>query len=131
MKLLKLLAAEMYRDGGSLEATFLDTLGTESSLFLQVSRMPDDEGYHHRDLYPSRYRREGAMPKPILKGSEQEREWMDALASWIGSNISEKKLASLRSADFQSSRTPVSDWTREDWRLYWLVLLFDHIPRRE
>jgi hypothetical protein len=131
MNLSKLLGADMYRDGGSLEASFLDTSSTERSLFLKVSRMPDDEGYHHRDLYPSRYRRDGVMPDPILKGSEEEREWMDALAAWIGTNISREKLAGFRSAEFRSSRPAASDWTMDDWKLYRLVLLFDHIPRRE
>lgn len=131
MKLSKLLAAEMYRDGGSLEATFLDISGTERSLFLQVSRMLDEEGYHHGDLYSSRYRRRaGPMLEPISKGSDQEREWMDALAAWIETNIPEEKLADFRSEDFRSDRT-VKAWTMDDWKLYWLVLLFDHIPRRE
>jgi hypothetical protein len=55
---------------------------------------------------------------------------MDALAAWIATNVSDEKLAALRSMDW-SSRTAASDWTMDDWKLYRLVLLFDHIPRRE
>lgn len=132
MKLARLLEAEIYRDGGSLEATFQDDAGNERSLFLQVSRMPDEKGYHHKALYPSRYRLADEMPAPILKGSDQEKQWMDALAAWIASNISAEKLATFRSADFQANdRTTASNWAREDWKLYWLVLLYDHIPKRE
>jgi hypothetical protein len=133
MKLLQLLKAEMYRDGGSLEAIFLDATGVERSLFLEVSRMPDQNGYHHKDLYASRYRHKGAMPDPIPKGSEEEHEWIDSLAAWIAVNISRDKLTNFRSADFRSPVRPKchEGWTIDDWKLYWLVLLFDHIPKRE
>lgn len=129
MKFVHLRTASMYRDGGSLEATFTDSSGTERSLFLQASRMPDDEGYHHRDLYPCRYRHSSAMPEPILKGSDQEREWLNALAAWIRASISDEKLADLRTVDW-SSPTAASDWTMDDWKLHYVVLLYDHIPKR-
>ena len=122
----------MYRDGGSLEATFLDENCGERSLFLRVSRMPDEDGYHHDELYLSRLlNKDEIMPDPILRGSQQERLWLDAIADWIAANISSEKIVSFRSADFRSlTKFKELSWTMDDWKLYWLMLLFDHIPKR-
>lgn len=139
MQLVRLIEAMMYRDGGTLEATFLDSDGLERSLSLRIGRN-DDGVMHHDGLYPCRPDFDDEYDfvfteAPIPKQSLAEREWLDAISAWIDENPPSPELQAYRSAEV---RDPDGDHydlyekqTDHDHRLYFLLILFDHIPGRD
>jgi hypothetical protein len=81
VKLAKLIFADIYRDGGSYEASFETDEGLIYNVWLQCSRMPDDEGLHHRWLF---HYFGDERPKdclPVVTGSDEERALMGRLRS--------------------------------------------------
>lgn len=140
MKLVRLIEAEMYRDGGSLEATFLESDGLERSLFLLVGPPYDDEMMHHKKLYPCRpaFDDEGEFVSavdPIPKGSSADREWLDAISAWIEENPPSRELQAFLAAE---EADPDGDhfslfeaMTSDDRNQRYLFILFDHIPKRD
>ncbi len=86
-RLLFLANADIYRDGGSLEACWETNYGNRWELFLQVLRSPGEPlRYEHLLL---RYPHSKAEQKIILKGSAEEQEVMDWLEAWLDSMVSE------------------------------------------
>jgi hypothetical protein len=79
MELVKLIFADICRDGGSYEACFETDDGRSYNVWLQRSKMPDSEGLHHRWLfaYFGAERPDGALP--IMTGSDEERTLLSRL----------------------------------------------------
>jgi hypothetical protein len=88
MKLVKLLWADIFRDGGSYGAEFSTDEDLSYSLFLQRSRMPDEEGLHHRWLFEYRgsfsERPENCLP--VLAASVQEQQIIERLKIFLKVN---------------------------------------------
>jgi len=91
MKLVNLLSADMYRDGGSYSAEFETDDGLGYSVFLQRSKMPDEEGLHHRWLYKYRGFVKPANCKPVLTGSSEEQELLKRLKNFVAANSQENE----------------------------------------
>jgi len=84
--LVRLLHADILRDGGSLEAAFETSDGRYYWVFLQRSSFPDAAGLHHRWLFEwlgGPERPEG-LP-PILTGSPEERAIIRRLEGFLAS----------------------------------------------
>src|SRR4051794_14890855 len=77
MILEKLVAAEIYRDGGSYEATFTTDDGLGYGLWLQRSAMCHSHGLHHRWLFAYRGSERPANAVPVVTGSNEE-QWIIA-----------------------------------------------------
>jgi hypothetical protein len=83
MKLVKLLGADMYRDGGSYSAEFETEEGSIYGVFLQRSAMPDEKGLHHKWLYEYHgYHKPEGCP-PVITGSVQERDLIERLQDFL------------------------------------------------
>jgi hypothetical protein len=117
MRLTRLIFADIYRDGGSYGASFETDNGLTYNVELQCSRMPDDEGLHHRWLfqYFGKERPEGCLP--VVTGSEDERALLERLRDFLASTTPE---AALPLASLESEGRP--DRLKE---------LVDYIERRE
>ena len=89
MKLTRLISAESYRDGGSYGASFETDDGLAYNVWLQQSKMPDDEGLHHRWLFQNfgKMRPEGCLP--VVTGSEDERVLLEHLHDFLASATQE------------------------------------------
>jgi len=79
MKLVKLLWADIFRDGGSYGAEFSTDEDLSYSLFLKCSPMFDDDSLHHRWLYEFRGSEQPKNSSPVLSGSIEEREIVNRL----------------------------------------------------
>jgi len=69
---MRLVTADVYRDGGSYGARFSGDDGTIYTLWLQRSAMPDEAGRHHRDLflYAGEFRPFDCKPIPFHSNEE-------------------------------------------------------------
>lgn len=86
MKLVELLWADIFRDGGSYGAEFLTDEDLSYSLFLQRSRMPDEKGLHHRWLYEYRGSEKPENCIPVITGSIEEQQIISRLESFLKAN---------------------------------------------
>lgn len=86
MKIVKLLWADIYRDGGSYEAEFSTDENLSYSVFLERSRMPDEKGLHHRWLYEYRGSERPENCLPVITGSIEEQQLIDRLESFLKVN---------------------------------------------
>jgi predicted metal-binding protein len=87
MELVKLLGADMYRDGGSFSAEFETNDGTIHSVFLQRSAMPDNEGLHHKWLYQYQGYDKPQNCPPIITGSDEESELLARLQDFLAAQL--------------------------------------------
>jgi hypothetical protein len=85
IKLAKLIFADVFRDGGSYQASFETHDGLTYNIWLQRSKMPDDEGRHYRWLfeYFGTQRPEGCLP--IVTGSREEKILLGRLRDFLAS----------------------------------------------
>lgn len=85
MKITRLVFADIYRDGGSYRASFETDDGSTNTVLLKRSRMPDDEGLHHRWLfqYVGNERPEDCLP--VVTGSQEERALLALLREFTSS----------------------------------------------
>lgn len=75
MILTKLLVADIYRDGGSYCASFETDDNRRYNIWLQRSKMPDEDGLHHRwlhEYFGERHQDGDLRGRPIVTGSEAE-----------------------------------------------------------
>ena len=85
MKLVKLLWADIFRDGGSYGAEFSTDEDANYSIFLERSRMPNGKGLHHRWLFKHR----GSFPEhpengiSVVTGSIEEQEITNCLKCFL------------------------------------------------
>jgi hypothetical protein len=114
MKLVKLLGADIYRDGGSYSAEFETDEGTVYSVFLQRSAMPDENGLHHKWLYEYQGYDKPKNCSPIITGSVEERNLLERLQDFL-------------SAQFD---VPMTD-ERQKYHLERLGKMIHYIQRRE
>ena len=88
MKLIELLWADIFRDGGSYGAEFSTDENLNYSVFLERSRMNDKAGLHHRWLFE--YRAEfSERPEnglPVITGSLEEQQLINRLESFLDVN---------------------------------------------
>lgn len=86
-RLLFLANADIYRDGGSLEASWETNYGNTWELYLKVFPTLDDVlKYEHLFLrYPERESRR----RVVLKGSAEEKHVMAWVDAWLDSTVSE------------------------------------------
>ena len=118
MKLIKLLWADIFRDGGSYGAEFSTDEDSNYNLFLQCSRMPDENGLHHRWLFE--YRGSSyEVPEnclPVLSGSNEEQQIIERLKSFL------KTISKFEDEDIYNS---------DNYRRRQLEKLLHYIPLRE
>jgi hypothetical protein len=132
MKLIDVVDVDIYRDGGSYEATFTTDDGVGYGLFLEQSRMPDNEGLHHRWLFEYRglVRPKGRPAErgaPITWRDFRSRRFSGCVAVVSGS--AEEEALMRRLDEFLNLNASVSDLTSSKMgRLRELVY---YIVRRE
>lgn len=83
MKIVELLWADIYRDGGSYEARFSTQDGLGYGLWLQRSTMPDAKGTHHRWLFEYRGDKRPTGCVPVITGSDEEHELVRRLNAYL------------------------------------------------
>lgn len=85
MKLVKLLWADIFRDGGSYGAEFSTDEETNYSIFLECSPMPANEGLHHRWLFAYRdsFSERPENGFPVTTGSIEEQELVNRLKRFL------------------------------------------------
>jgi hypothetical protein len=83
MKLTTLLFVDIYRDGGSYEASFETDEGFTYTVWLERSRMPDDEGLHHRWLFHYFGNERPKDCLPVVTGSNEERTLLGHLRCFL------------------------------------------------
>ena len=93
MKLVELLSADIYRDGGSYSADFLTDENLNYSIFLKCSKMPDEIGLHHKWLFeysgnelPYINTNFSENFIPVLTGSIQEINLLKRLKKFVEEN---------------------------------------------
>ena len=87
MKLVELIEADIYRDGGSYGASFIADDDREYGLWLERSRMPDGAGLHHRWLFEYRGSERPNDCVPVVTGSDEERALFDRLDEFLRAPI--------------------------------------------
>jgi len=87
MRLLTLIEADIYRDGGSYGALFVGEDCLEYGLWLERSRMPDVEGLHHRWLFEYRGSKLPAERVPIVTGSIEEQRLIRRIQAFLAQDF--------------------------------------------
>lgn len=82
-ELVRLIYADVFRDGGSLGAAFEADDGRRYNVWLQCSRVPDADGPHHRWLFEYFGSSSPDNPLPVLTGSEEERALISRLNRFV------------------------------------------------
>lgn len=116
MKLIKLIWADIFRDGGSYGAEFSTDENLTYNIFLKCSAEPDEKGLHHRWLFEYRG---SEIPKdclPIITGSIEEQQIIARLKYFLKTNPKPDE-ENLHDAD--------------NYRMKMLEKLFYYIPLRE
>lgn len=116
MKLVKLLWADIFRDGGSYGAEFSTDEHLSYSVFLERSRMPDEEGLHHRWLYEYRGSERPENCLPIITGSVEEQQLINRLDCFFKAN---------------PKPNDEDQYDSDNYRLGQLEKLLHYIPLRE
>jgi hypothetical protein len=83
MRLVELIEADIYRDGGSYGARFLADDGAEYGLWLERSGMPDAAGLHHRWLFEFRGPKLPDACVPVVSGSDEEAAILSRLDDFL------------------------------------------------
>jgi serine phosphatase RsbU (regulator of sigma subunit) len=78
-----LIAADRYRDGGSLEARFICADGTLETIWLQAAESPDGLIFIHTDLSLYADADRQSAPQRITKGSKEEDLLLSALEKFL------------------------------------------------
>lgn len=78
-----LIAADRYRDGGSLEARFICGDGTSETIWLQAAESPDGLVFVHTELALYADADRQSPPQPIAKGSKEEDSILSALEKFL------------------------------------------------
>lgn len=116
MKLVEIIGAHIYRDGGSYEVNFSTDENRVYSVFLKSSQIPISDGLRHRWLYEY----EGVeLPEhiiPVVNGSNQEQQIIARLTSFLDLNEESK--------DQESNEN-------HNENLYLLRKLLHYIPLRQ
>jgi hypothetical protein len=79
----RLQFADVIRDGGSYVAIFETDAGKEFGLWLQRSRMPDENGRHHRRLFAYHGTEKPLDSIPMLTGSDDEALLLESLGTFL------------------------------------------------
>ncbi|MEM7184344.1 MAG: hypothetical protein AAF518_25825, partial [Spirochaetota bacterium] len=101
MKLLKLIEADFFRDGGSYQAEWLTDKDIHYTLYLQADNdfLDEDEEYpnpnafndfRHKCLYDCSYQ-DIKNREPIYKNSPEEKIVLSLVDEWIKTNINAEK----------------------------------------
>lgn len=82
---MKLIGADVCRDGGSLSATFERSDGSLLSILLKVTRIPEGgKARRFRHLHVGSNIQNGCDPNTIIaKGSSEEESFLCELDNWI------------------------------------------------
>lgn len=86
MKLVELVWADIFRDGGSYEAEFSTDEELIYRIFLKRSAMPDEEGLHHRWLFEYRGSKLPDDCLPVITGSLEEQRLIARLDRFLKEN---------------------------------------------
>ena len=101
MAYVKLIAADVYRDGGSLEACFLCDGGTFESIWLQAR--PEDRSFKrfvHTDLRVSSTAEGAQRGRAVDKGSPEEADIITRLQSFMMSPTVDVPFSHRTPADY-------------------------------
>ena len=86
MKLIELNFADLYRDGGSYRASFQTDNDLTYNVWLQRSKVPDEEGLHHRWLYEYVGSHRPRNCLPVITGSVEERAILHRLKVFLAAS---------------------------------------------
>jgi hypothetical protein len=90
VNLTKLNFADIYRDGGSYGASFETDDGLIYSIWLQRSKMPDEDGLHHRWLFEFLGDNRPEDCLPMVTGSDEEKALLGRLKDFLASSTLER-----------------------------------------
>lgn len=114
VKLLQLIEADIYRDGGSYGARFETDENIDYCLWLQCLQMSNDEGLQHRDLFEYRGTERPDNCSPVTLGSEADQQIILRIQEFL--------------AHPQLSPDP---WLTIDNRVTRLTEMLHYMPRRK